>query len=554
MNDLHENFAAIAVIGDLYESGKDVYDVLAAYLQVVISSEKLNNFTSAEITDRINKTNSFRVSESIVKTALRRLGLRRDHGIYSVDDAVLNKIDTKELMIQTQQNKVVVEKLYTYIEKELGNPLKEDEKQLIQDQFYSFLMNPEHEDSYSIMISKFIMESSLDEKVYTAILRIKEGLLVYEGISFSPEYGQSGNWDFRLNVFLELEIIFFFAGYNGEIHKEIYGQLLDYIKEINSLPGARNGKWINLYYTKYVKEEIENYFSTAEMVFEKHEIVDPSKKAMLYILNGVGSKRDIQIKKVQLYNWLSQNGIKEYTIDFFSEENQKYNSISPETYKNNCEQITSDRADRDDEYVIKCTDKINQINIIRRNRNRTLKEAGSVLLTANGTILKCAYMENAYTEGEAPKAVDLDYLMNRFWYKLNKGLGQAGGPKTIDIISRARMVLASMTVTKISQTYEEIKKKYAEGEITDDEVAGIISELRKVAKNPEDITVDQIDEQISFLSDYELTKKIEDLRRAEIAHKNDREMIDDLKRQLNKYKVNINSIYILFLLLYYHKI
>ena len=534
MNDIHENFAAIAVISDLYESGKDIYDVLSAYLQVVISSERMNNFTTAEITERINKTNSFRVNESVVKTALRRLGLKRDHGIYSVNENILNQIDTKELDIQIQQNKVVVEKLCSFIEKETGQSLHDDEKQLVRNQFYRFLMNPEHEDTYSIFISKFIMENSLDDKVYGVILRIKEGLLVYEGISFSPEFGQSGKWDFHLNIFLELEIIFFLAGYNGDIHKDIYRQLIDYVKEINALSDSRNGKWINLYYTNDIKTEIDNYFNTAEIIFEKHEIVDPSKKAMLYILDGVTSKSDIQFKKVQLYNWLSKNEIKEYSIDFFSEENQKYNFISSKTYQQNCERITADRSDRDDDYVIKCTDKINQINIIRKNRNGSLREAKAVLLTANGTILKCSYMENAYQEGEAPKAVDLDYLINRFWYKLNKGLGKGDGPKTIDIISRARMVLASMTVTKVSKTYDEIKQKYADGSITDDEVAGILNELRRVAKNPEDITIEQIDEQISFINDYELTKKIEDFRREEIARQNDRDTIEKLRVQLEK--------------------
>ena len=534
MNDIHENFAAIAVISDLYESGKDIYDVLSAYLQVVISSERMNNFTTAEITERINKTNSFRVNESVVKTALRRLGLKRDHGIYSVNENILNQIDTKELDIQIQQNKVVVEKLCSFIEKETGQSLHDDEKQLVRNQFYRFLMNPEHEDTYSIFISKFIMENSLDDKVYGVILRIKEGLLVYEGISFSPEFGQSGKWDFHLNIFLELEIIFFLAGYNGDIHKDIYRQLIDYVKEINALSDSRNGKWINLYYTNDIKTEIDNYFNTAEIIFEKHEIVDPSKKAMLYILDGVTSKSDIQFKKVQLYNWLSKNEIKEYSIDFFSEENQKYNFISSKTYQQNCERITADRSDRDEDYVIKCTDKINQINIIRKNRNGSLREAKAVLLTANGTILKCSYMENAYQEGEAPKAVDLDYLINRFWYKLNKGLGKGDGPKTIDIISRARMVLASMTVTKVSKTYDEIKQKYADGSITDDEVAGILNELRRVAKNPEDISIEQIDEQISFINDYELTKKIEDFRREEIARQNDRDTIEKLRVQLEK--------------------
>lgn len=252
---------------------------------------------------------------------------------------------------------------------------------------------------------------------------------------------------------------------------------------------------------------------------------------MLHILDSVASKREIQMKKVKLYNSLSRMGIEEININFFSEENQQYNTVTAETYQFNCDAIETNKGD---EYIKNCTYRINQINIIRKNKNHTLREAGSVLLTSNGTILKCAYMPNAFTEGDAPKAVNIDYLINRFWYKLNKGFGKGDEPKSIDIISRARIALASMSNSKVSQTYDEIRKQYSDGNITEMEVAGIISELRKVSRNPEDITPDQIDNQIAFLKDYDLEQRIEDVRREELARKKDKETITELRQYINQ--------------------
>jgi len=317
MNNMNENFAAIAVIGQLYDAGKDIYDVLAAYLDIVIKAENMDNFTSVEITDRINRANSFRVSEAIVKTSLKRLGLKRSKGVYSTQGHSSNKFSKEKLDAQIDQNIAVLESLYTFIEVEEGTELNADQRLLVQEQFYKYLMDPDYSDSYTAIISKFILKSTLDERILTIIRSIKEGLLVYEGISFSPEFGQAGKWDFELNIFLELEIIFYLAGYNGDIHKEIYGQLLDYIKEINSISNTRAGKTIRLFYTEDVRIEIDNYFTTAESIFDKHEVVDPSKKAMTYLLEDVTSKADIRIKKVQLYNFLRGKDILEFKVDFF---------------------------------------------------------------------------------------------------------------------------------------------------------------------------------------------------------------------------------------------
>lgn len=383
-------------------------------------------------------------------------------------------------------------------------------------------------DTYYIYINQFIMTHSIDSTFYSTILRIKEGLLVYEGISFSPEFGQSGKWDFPLEIMLEMEIIFFIVGYNGELHKEIYGQLLDYVSEINNM---KRGKLISLQYTEDVKEEIENYFNTAEKVFEKNEIVDPSKKAMQYILEDVRSKGDIQLKKVKLFNKLNGLGIKEKTFDFYSDENQRYNSVDSETYRHNCSSIESEKGE---EYVIKCTDKVNQINILRRNQNNTLRSARYILLTSNGTILKCAFMPNAYSEGEVPKAVTVDYLINRFWYKLNKGFGKGEDPKSIDIISRARMALSTISTSKVSQTYDDLKRQYAEGQITDSEVAEIMTELRKVSRNPEEYSPEQVEQQIAFIKDYDLAQKIEDVRREALARLKDKETITKLQSQIEE--------------------
>lgn len=532
MDGVYESLAAVTVVRELYDTGKDIYDVLSNYLKLLIINEHMNDFSSAEITEKINRNNSFKLNESVVKTALKRLNINRNHGVYTVDVSFFDNEKINILDNQIKQNQLLLENLYEFIQSESSEILTEEKKETVQKQFYNYLLNEDTSDEYSLLISRYIMKTSIDDKYMSIINRIKEGSLIYEGICYSTDLSNLGKWTIELNIYLEQEILFYIAGYNGEIHKSLYQQLLDYIEEINSSNKSKK-KYIKLYYTQDVKEEIEAYFRGAERAFEKGEIINPAKKPMLYILKDVKTKSDILTKKVQFYNLLNGRGILLKEFDFYSQENQQYSRVDTDVYQYNVDNIESDRGN---DYIRKCTDKVNQIEILRQNHNVGLKDIKYILLTANGTILKCAYSKYAYQTGEVPKATILDFLLNKFWFELNKGFGKGVSPKTIDMVSRARMVLSLLTTNKISKAYDDIKNRYENGEVTQKEVAGIISELRIHSKTPDEINAENLAEDVSFLNDFDINRQIEELKREELAREADQEKIAFLESELEKMK------------------
>lgn len=532
MDGVYESLAAVTVVRELYDTGKDIYDVLSNYLKLLIINEHMNDFSSAEITEKINRNNSFKLNESVVKTALKRLNINRNHGVYTVDVSFFDNEKINILDNQIKQNQLLLENLYEFIQSESSEILTEEKKETVQKQFYNYLLNEDTSDEYSLLISRYIMKTSIDDKYMSIINRIKEGSLIYEGICYSTDLSNLGKWTIELNIYLEQEILFYIAGYNGEIHKSLYQQLLDYIEEINSSNKSKK-KYIKLYYTQDVKEEIEAYFRGAERAFEKGEIINPAKKPMLYILKDVKTKSDILTKKVQFYNLLNGRGILLKEFDFYSQENQQYSRVDTDVYQYNVDNIESDRGN---DYIRKCTDKVNQIEILRQNYNVGLKDIKYILLTANGTILKCAYSKYAYQTGEVPKATILDFLLNKFWFELNKGFGKGVSPKTIDMVSRARMVLSLLTTNKISKAYDDIKNRYENGEVTQKEVAGIISELRIHSKTPDEINAENLAEDVSFLNDFDINRQIEELKREELAREADQEKIAFLESELEKMK------------------
>lgn len=483
----YETLAAVAVFRELYDNNKNIYDVLALYLKEVILSEHLVTFTCPEITEKINRNNSFKINESVVKTALKRLPITREKGIYTVPENLLTEKATDAYQSQLQQNRFLLDNLIHYVEDEMGSNLSRTEMDELEENFYEYIVNKDTSKKYSLYISKYIMSVSIKSDYYAIINRIKEGTLIYEGICYCGNVSELGKWSSELNIYLELEVLFYIAGYNGEVHKALYHEFIDYVFEINRAHPRRK-KYICLWYTDSVQTEIENYFSTAEHIFEKNEPVDPTRRPMMYILEGVRTKSDIIGKKVSFYRLLQSYGIVLFKYDYYSADNNQYSIVNESTYAENKSVV----CEREEGYVEKCTDKLNQIQILRKGNNIGLDYVGHIILTANSVILKLAFTEGMYNKGEVPKATDVDFLINRFWFKLNKGFGKGLTPKTIDIVTRARIVLSFMASDNVSRLFDEVCDRYENGKISREEATALIASLRNYSVTPDEIDQDTI--------------------------------------------------------------
>lgn len=182
-------------------------------------------------------------------------------------------------------------------------------------------------------------------------------------------------------------------------------------------------------------------------------------------------------------------------------------------------------SDREEEYVQKCTDKLNYIEILRRNRNIGLDRVKHIILTANSVILKLAYVDNMYKKGEVPKATDVDFLINRFWFKLNKGFGKGLTPRTMDIVTRARIILSFIANDNVSKLYDDVRKRYESKEISQEEATTLIATLREYSKTPDEIEGMSIYDDLEGLKDFDVNKKIEEMKREEIERQDDKKRI-----------------------------
>lgn len=531
MEERYESFAAIAIFKEMYDQKKDVYDIIASLCRDVICIEKLTRFSLPEITNAFNNKFSFSLREPIIKTGLKRLKVNKENGIYTVEESFFDQNINNVYDIQSTMNSNLLDNLYSYVEEKNKTILKKGEKEQLKQSFFKYLMEQDSSDEYNEIINKYILSVSLKAEYIDTIRKIKEGLLIYDGIRYSGNVAEVGRWNSRLNIYMEQEVLFYIAGFNGEIHQEIYNEFLRYVSEINR-GKTGEGKLIRLWYDQEVKGEIDSYFKAAETIVQKGEIADPSKKPMMYILDGAKTSSDVVEKRVKFYKLLEQKGICFFEYNYYDADNYKYNLFDKEVYNTVIKKYQ--QCDVSLEDLQKYCNKINGIAILRKNQNMGFDNVEHILMTAKGIILQIGYEDGFYNLGEVPKATTVDFLLNKMWFKLNKGFGEGKTPKTIDVITHARIALSFLANDRVEKIYEEVKQKYNDNIIGKDEAINLIAELRSYSKTPDDVNAVTIEDEINALSQFEVNKRVEELKREELERKQDKQRIKELEDKIKQ--------------------
>ena len=518
--------ASLAVFRELYDNQKDVYGVISEFLKEIISSENKYQFGLTEITLLLNESYDFKIPEAVVKTSLSRLPfLSKSNGVYSVNKPI-DQIRNKEF--QEKQNKIynsnnnVVNRLFIYIESQKKVTLSEAEKEIIVKSLCSFMLDESTVQEYSEYIGAFIVQC------------IKEGVVLYTGLKYNSNLNDLGTWNTQITIFIETEILFHFAGYNGELFKILFNDFFTFVKEINSQSINKNGKKkIHLKYFSEVKNEIERFFKKAEFIINGEDTLNPSKTAMASIVNGCKTPSDIIEKKALFYDLLKTNGITEDTYtEYYSAKNHKFNIEDQSIIESLQSSIVTDYDIRENLKFL------NYVNILRQGASdRNFENIGYILLSGNATTIQLAWHDLIKPNGNVPLATTLTFLTNKLWFKLGKGFGKNNYPKTFDIITKAQIVLSTQVNDSISYKYDSLQEKLKKGELNEKQALATIVELRRESKKPEDIKADDLSDILDTISENNIEKYVQEQELFKIQTQKQKEENENLKKELSK--VNI---------------
>jgi len=529
MNEIQEQckiLASLVVFRELYDKEQDIYGVIAEFIIELIRTNRKYQFNLTEITNLFNDTYDFSIPEAVISTAIRRLGFMKDRGVYSVsklpekNNNQLGLLQEKSL----NNNDSIMDGLFSFIEAEKGIPLSENDKSKVVRSFYSFLLDDSNGNEYSEYISGFTIRQKDDLVFRNNLNKIREGLILYTGIKYS-NLGDIGSWKTKLIIYLDTEILFHFAGYNGQLYKNLFQDFFNYVIEINN---KAKKILIELKYFSEVKNEIDGFFSKAELIVEGKEPYLTKTIAMGSVIDGCCSKSDVLQKKTDLFHNLKKNGIYEgEVINYLEEENFKYFIFDKLIVETLSQEFGTDISEN-----IRF---LNYISVQRKDLiSKIFEDIRCILLTGNMLTIKIASHDSIKPEGNVPFATTLNWITNRFWFKLNKGFGSGNFPLSFDIIVKAQMVLSSIINKSVVEKYDELQNQLKEGKITDDQAKARIVDLRSQTKKPEDIGCEEISPILVSLTEDSLEQFIKEQELEKIENKKHLAENKKLKEDLRK--------------------
>lgn len=508
--------ASIVVFKELHDKDKDVYDVICEFLKNTIIHTKKWSFNSTEITKLLESEFDFKIPEAVVKTTLKnRLVkngfIRMERGDYYVNNIESNTNPEFESMLieKNKKYKETEEEFISYIQSKTGKKLNDKELNIIRDNINQYLLGNGVHEEYTQDISAYIVQKKNDKVFQEKLNQIREGLVLYTGIRYTADLNDLGHWKNELTIFLDTEILFYFAGYNGEIYQEIFFDFLKLVNEINRNTKDQK-KIIHLKYFDETEKEIYDFFHVATLIVENRMTLNPSKTAMREIINGCTTKSDIVVKRNKFFIDLKTSGIqKEENLSYY--DNHKF-VVEGQSVIEELKQLSwESRKDFDED---KCQDYLKlftKINVLRKGiSNQGFDNCKYILLTGNKFVQYLSHSNHVkVTEKDIPFATDIDFVTDKFWFKLKKGFGDNyDKPKSFEIITKAQIILSAQISNTVQEKFTALNEKFQKGEISKEEAISLNYELRESALKPEEISEINIDESIAFINEFTIEEHI----------------------------------------------
>lgn len=508
--------ASVVVFKELFNNNKDIYDIIAEFIKAAILDKKKWTFSSTELKQLLQEIFDFKLPEAVVKSTLKnrlvKTGfLSQEKGVYTVNDLKQkvdpifeqNYISKKEIYRKTE------EEFIDFVQQKRNRTFGKTEKEKIRENIGHYLLGNGINEPYTSDISEYIISRKRDTEFLNRLNVVKEGFVLYTGVRYTADLNELGTWKNKLTIFLDTEIIFYFFGYNGEVYEEIFHDFLKLVREINQQAKPGN-KTIELKFFEETEQEIINFFHVASLIVEGKATLNPGKTAMKEIVNGCSTKSDVLVKRNKLFINLQTSGIeKEESRDYY--ENHDFNVEGTQVLEELANSHKDSKRDFDEDYCKNNLKLFTKINVLRKGRNNvSFEQSRFILLTGNRYIHYLAHNNQIKNnEKDIPFATDIDFLTDKFWFKLKKGFGTSEDvPKVFDMITKAQIVLSSQISSTVQEKFTALIEQFNKGDISKEEAISLTYSLRENSLKPEEINESNIKNSLAFINEFSIDDHI----------------------------------------------
>lgn len=521
MNDINKKTMALAarsVFAEMYNNKKDIYIVVAEYIVRLLASFDVT-FTIDDIKDKLEIEYGFSIPQAVIKTAIKVILKKKLYGTDIIKNGITysiikypNKFDDAIDEKNSYLKNNLLYPLFDYIYERIKKQLSENEKNKIETELCLYLLDKSIEGDYSNLISGYLVSKEQDEEFKKSLSFVREGVILETGLKYTGEPSISQYKDCKLDIFLDTEILFSASGLNGIVFKNLFDSFYEQVDAVNKETQRKfKNKYIYLYYTGDVEEEICNYFKRAEKSIELNQIDPFPKEAMRNILNKCKTSDAVVSMKVDFFKYINKKHINLYSEKYNKENEKQYNYA----YKENIDEIKKDFELSDaDAYKHLCI--VSFINKLRKDFSiKNIDLSRYIYVTGKNIRLSVA---KKYVEKDGCVAItSLDWLTNIFWYRLNKGVLNEKRPLSFDAVTKAKILFASERDESITRRYNDFIKD--RNDLMEDEISAYVYELKQGCVRVDEINSENIDviQDTYFANesfeDFEKRKKQEALER-----------------------------------------
>lgn len=466
MENQYQLLSALVVFDSLKKQEKGLPEILNSFIKFIIQDKNLNEFTHIEICDSLKNDFGFKIPSAVVEQALNKMAknqeLLREGKKFYIENTLSN---IQDIQVEIKKAMSDEEKLINDLCVDLDIDLEEKEE--VRDELTKYLLG-DTQGNYKKEIDRFIIKNSENN----ILKNISNGIIVYNGLRYDDTFDNK-KWE-KLKVYINMEIIFHYMGYNGELYSKIIKELLELIIEIN-----RKTKFIDLYYTSREEQRIEDFFEA----IIKNKNTRETEAAKLIKRKCGDDEIRIRAEKAQLFKKLKESAILKQDIrdvDFNAEKNQTFNIVSDEISK------------RFSEIEPEKIEFLNKLNILRANNQATIENAKYIFLTDENEYKEISKYIKDETKSKIPIAIQVVFLTNILWLKLGRLSKNSNELLVFKPDTRAKISLALGLNQHNLSLQKEVEQRIKEG-MDKDIAEEVLCELISSGVKPEEINENNVD-------------------------------------------------------------
>ena len=497
----NEQIAAISVFGAYKNENKDAYDVIADFTKAAIAIKKDVEVTPEIVQEHLKELYSLSIPISIIrgvlKNRLKDVALKTN-GVYLINELPKDDISSqiKELL---NAYSIILSGLNHFLSENLTNySTRKYNEDYIVNQFAKYIIDDYADEELTPYFSAFIISKKDEDGFRSYFDRFAAGLISYYGLQYFDDANNIGSWpnNCKLTIFLDTEFLFDCAGYNDSYYKKIFDEFNALVKEINKQ--EKNKPVIELKCLAETISSFDRVINTAKSIIEKKQAPDPSKEAILKIVRESEDGLDADTHRATILAEAKKSNISIDINDYtYFTTDPKYIILGKEEHEKYLDDNSAKNLDNIEAKIDYYSKVLTIINGLRRGVSKTSFENCRYILLSNSRIVhRISYDLAKKNINAVPLATDIDWLVSRFWYKLNKSFTSTRIPLSLDIVARSQASLSEDVCALIKKRFDDIKKKNLPDDVKQELYAGI----RTIPKEIELYNSTNLPEILDFIS------------------------------------------------------